>query len=57
VLGLRGPAAFAASARLDHYRQFGPYLRAAIRQFSPKRQTLTGKAVEKFRSRNAVRGN
>jgi hypothetical protein len=33
-------------------RQFGPYLRAAIRQFSPKRRTLTQRLIEKIRPGN-----
>jgi hypothetical protein len=37
-----GYAAFAA-------RQFRPYVRAAIDQFSPKRRTLTERLLEKFR--------
>ena len=37
-----GYAAFAA-------RQFRPYVRAAVHQFSPKRQTLTERLLEKFR--------
>ncbi len=37
-----GYAAFAA-------RQFGPYVRAAVSQFSPKRRTLTDRVLDKFR--------
>jgi hypothetical protein len=37
-----GYAAFAA-------RQFRPYIRAAMDQFSPRKQTLTGRLLEKFR--------
>lgn len=37
-----GYAAFAA-------RQFGPYVRAAVNQFSPKRRTLTDRVLDKFR--------
>ena len=37
-----GYATFAA-------RQFRPYVRAAIDQFSPKRRTLTERLLEKFR--------
>ena len=37
-----GYAAFAA-------RQFRPYIRAAVNQFSPKKQTLTGRLLQKFR--------
>lgn len=37
-----GYAAFAA-------RQFGPYVRAAVDQFSPKRRTLTDRVLDKFR--------
>ena len=45
-----GYAAFAA-------RQFRPYVRAAVDQFSPKRQTLTGRVLQKFarRRRNQAR--
>jgi hypothetical protein len=39
-----GYAAFAA-------RQFRPYVRAAVDQFSPKRQTLTGRVLQKFARR------
>ena len=48
--GRPGYAAFAA-------RQFRPYVRAAVDQFSPKRQTLTGQRVQKFapRQRNSPR--
>ena len=38
-----GYAAFAA-------RQFRPYVRAAVDQFSPKKQTLTGRLLQKFRA-------
>jgi hypothetical protein len=37
-----GYAAYAA-------RQFGPYVRAAVGQFSPKRRTLTERVLDKFR--------
>lgn len=37
-----GYAVFAA-------RQFRPYVRAAVQQFSPKRQTLTERVLQKFR--------
>ena len=37
-----GYAAFAV-------RQFRPYVRAAVDQFSPKKQTLTGRLLQKFR--------
>jgi hypothetical protein len=37
-----GYAAFAA-------RQFGPYVRAAVDQFSPKRRTLTERVLDRFR--------
>jgi hypothetical protein len=37
-----GYATFAA-------RQFGPYVRAAVDQFSPKRRTLTDRVLDKFR--------
>lgn len=37
-----GYATFAA-------RQFGPYVRAAVRQFSPARRTLTDRVLDKFR--------
>jgi hypothetical protein len=37
-----GYATFAA-------RQFGPYVRAAVQQFSPKRRTLTDRLLDKFR--------
>ena len=37
-----GYATFAA-------RQFGPYVRAAVEQFSPKRRTLTDRVIDKFR--------
>jgi hypothetical protein len=37
-----GYATFAA-------RQFGPYVRAAVSQFSPKRRTLTDRMLDKFR--------
>jgi hypothetical protein len=30
-------------------RQFGPYVRAAVDQFSPKRRTLTDRVLDKFR--------
>jgi hypothetical protein len=30
-------------------RQFGPYVRAAVRQFSPKRRTLTDRVLDRFR--------
>lgn len=33
-------------------RQFGPYVRAAVTQFSPSRRTLTDRLLEKFRRRN-----
>jgi predicted neuraminidase len=42
-----GYAAFAA-------RQFRPYLRAAADQFSPKRQTLTERLLDKLRSRSTM---
>lgn len=32
-------------------QQLGPYVRAAANQFSPKRQTLTERVLERFRSR------
>jgi hypothetical protein len=32
-------------------QQLLPYVRAAVSQFSPKRQTLTERVIEKFRSR------
>jgi hypothetical protein len=32
-------------------RQLGPYVRASIQQFSPKRRTLTDRLVEKFQSK------
>jgi hypothetical protein len=31
-------------------RQFSPYLRAAVGQFSPRRRTLTERALDKIRS-------
>lgn len=37
-----GYATFAA-------RQFGPYIRAAVHQFSPARQTLTGRLLQKLK--------
>jgi hypothetical protein len=36
-------------------RQFGPYVRAAIVQFSPKRRTMTQRLVEKWRRRDRDR--
>ena len=33
-------------------RQFRPYVRAAIDQFSPKRRTLTERLLEKIRGRH-----
>jgi hypothetical protein len=33
-------------------RQFRPYVRAAVDQFSPKRRTLTQRLIEKLHSRS-----
>jgi len=38
-------------------RQFGPYVRAAVHQFSPKRRTLTQSVFEKIQSIRAARAN
>ena len=36
-------------------RQFGPYARAAVHQFSPKRRTLTQALLEKFQAIKSAR--
>jgi hypothetical protein len=34
-------------------RQFQPYVRAAVDQFSPKRRTLTQRVLERFHSKSS----